>query len=52
MKNGWKLVSLRYNGKNIMRSKKIKLGKNYGTITLVVQNKKTRVQSVYRLIVR
>lgn len=52
MKNGWKLVSLRYNGKNIMRSKKIKPGKNYGTITLVVQNKKTRVQSVYRLIVR
>lgn len=52
MKRGWRLVSLRYNGKNIMKSKKIKLSKNYGTMTLVVQNKKTKVQSSYTLFVQ
>lgn len=47
MKSGWKMVSLRYNGKNIMKSKKIKLSKSYGTITLVVQNKKTKEKCTY-----
>ena len=49
MKSGRKLVSMSYNGKNILKSKKIKQGKKLGKITLVVQNKKTKEKCIYRV---